>query len=83
MGDVRMVQRREGLGFACESSEPFGVTREESRQNFDRDVTIELGVPRAIDLAHATGANQRDDFVRAEAGSGGQTHKHQMNRCSL
>ena len=74
VSDVRMVQRREGLGFARETCEPFGVVREAIRQNLDRHVAIEVGVPRAIDLAHAAGADQRDDFIRAEASSGRQRH---------
>ena len=36
------------------------------RQDLDRDVPPQLGVARAIDLAHAAGAERRDDRVRAE-----------------
>ena len=37
-----------------------------------RDVAIELGVARAIDLAHAAFADLGGDFVDAEAGAGGE-----------
>lgn len=37
------------------------------RQNFDRNVTPELGVPRPIDFPYAAGTNELDDFVQAEA----------------
>jgi hypothetical protein len=35
--------------------------------DLDRDLAIQLRVARAIDLAHAAGAERRDDFVRAKA----------------
>ena len=73
--DVRMIQRREGLGFTRETGEPVLVTRQEIGQHFDGDVAIQLRVMGAIDLAHAARADQRDDFVRTEASSGGQTHE--------
>ena len=74
-GDVRMIQRREGLGFAREPGEPVGVAREEIGQDFDRDVAIELRIARAIHLAHAPGPEGGKDFVRAKACAGveGQT----------
>ena len=44
----------------------LGVGREVRRQDFDRDVAPELAVARAIDLAHAAGAERRDDCVGPE-----------------
>ena len=49
--DVRMVQRREGLGFALESRDALGISGEQLRQDLDRDVAIEPRVARTIDLA--------------------------------
>ena len=43
-------------------------------KNLDGDGAIEAGIDRAIDLAHAAGADRRDDFVRAEFGAGGERH---------
>ncbi|GMR22658.1 MAG: hypothetical protein BMS9Abin37_1022 [Acidobacteriota bacterium] len=63
-----MIERREQLGFALEPGEPVGVSRELIVQNFDRDVSTELGVARAIDGAHATGAEGLDDLVVPELG---------------
>ena len=65
-----MVQRGERLRFALEARQPLGIGGEAVRQDLDRDVAIELRVARAIDLAHAAGANDRDDLVGAEAGAG-------------
>ena len=39
-------------------------------EDLDRDVAPEARVATAIDLAHAAGADGRDDLVRTEAGSG-------------
>ena len=73
--DVGMIQRREGLRFAREPREPFGVAREDIGQHLDRDVAIQLRIARAIDLAHAAGAQGGEDLIRAEAKAGveGQT----------
>jgi hypothetical protein len=48
--------------------------RESLRQDLDRDVALELGVPRAIDLTHATHANPGANFIRAEPGARGKCH---------
>ena len=52
--DVRMVQRREEPCFALEPREPFGVAREERRENLDGDLATERRVPCPVHLAHAT-----------------------------
>jgi hypothetical protein len=36
------------------------------RQNFDRHIAPKPRIARAIHLAHATGAEQREDLVRAQ-----------------
>ena len=72
--DVGMVERRQHLRFAVEARQSLRVVGEDVRENFDRDVTVQLRVARPIDLAHAAGPEGGQDFVRAEAGSGGQGH---------
>ena len=69
--DVRMVQRREGLRFACEPREPIGIARERVGQDFDRDVAIQLRVARAIHLAHAAGAEAQRGFRTGRGGCRG------------
>ena len=66
LGDVGMVQRGEHFGFALETRQPFGVVCESFRQDLDRDVALEVGVGRAVHLAHAAGANLAGDFIGAE-----------------
>ena len=64
--DVGMVERRQQARFAREARPALGIGGEVRRQDLDRDVTPELGVACAIDLAHAAGAERGDDRVRAE-----------------
>ena len=47
---------RDGARFALESREPIGIGSEQVGQDFDRDVALELRVPRGVDRAHAPGA---------------------------
>ena len=68
--DVRMIQRGQHLGFAVEARKPLRIAGEGLWQNLDRDLALQLRVARAIDLAHATGAERGQDFVRAEARAG-------------
>jgi hypothetical protein len=56
--DVRMVEGGECLRFAFETHQTIRIARERLRQNLERDIAIELRVARAIDLAHATRAEQ-------------------------
>ena len=44
-------------------------------QDLDRDVAMELRVAGAVDLAHATFADLRGDFVDAETGASRQGHE--------
>ena len=65
-----MRERRDGFAFALEPRQPIGILRERRRQHFDRDESIETGVARFVDFAHAARADGGHDLVRAEAGSG-------------
>jgi hypothetical protein len=70
--DVRMIERGQRLRFAREAGESIVIGGERVRQDLQGDVAIELRVASAIHLAHATGADGRDDLVRAESGSWGE-----------
>ena len=73
--DVRVVQGCEGLGFAREPSKPVRIVRKRVREDLERDIAIQPGIARAIDLSHAPFADRRGDFVDAETSTGreGQT----------
>jgi hypothetical protein len=69
MADVRVIQRREDLGFALEAGQPVGVVREQLREHFQRDIAIELGVARAVDLTHAAATKRGDDLIKTDMGT--------------
>ena len=70
--DVRVIEGRQRLRFACEPRQPVGVAGERVGQDLQRDVAIELGIARAEHLAHPAGADAGDDFVDAEARTGSE-----------
>ena len=63
---VGMIEGAGRSRLLLESFQPVGICREGRRQDFDGDVPVELGVAGAIDLAHAAGAELRDDLVGAD-----------------
>jgi hypothetical protein len=73
-GDVRMVQRGEHLGLALEAAQAVRIEGEQLGQHLQRDITIQPGIARAIDLAHAADANGHDDFILTEPAPGRQRH---------
>ena len=71
-GDVGVIERCEHLCLALEPGQPIGIAREVIGQDLDRDLAVEPHVARAVDLAHAAGAERSEDLVRAEASVGGE-----------
>jgi hypothetical protein len=67
--DVGMVERRQRLRLALEARPPLGIRRQQIRQDFDRDVAIELDVAGAVDLAHSAGADLGLDPVMTNNGT--------------
>ena len=64
LADVGVVERRDRPRLALESLSVLG------RQLLDRHDALEPGIEGFVDLAHATSANSRLDFVRAETCAG-------------
>ena len=64
--DVRMIQRGYGPRFTLEAHQALRIARHFGGQNFQRHFAPQLGVGRAIDLTHATGANRGGDVVMGE-----------------
>jgi hypothetical protein len=73
-GDAGMIERRKDFGFAIEARETLRVARERLRQNLERNVAIQPGVARPINLTHAAGAKGLDDFVHTKTQTGSQGH---------
>ncbi len=64
-GDVGVVELGKQLRFALEALEALLVFREGCGQDLDRDVPLQLGVGRAVDLTHPALAQLGGDLVRA------------------
>ncbi len=65
-GDVGMVERGQDARLALEARQPVGIRGEHRRQHLDRDLAPEPRVARAIDLAHAAGANPLLHLINAD-----------------
>ena len=72
-GDVRMIQRSQEVRLVLEAGHAVLVGGEGFRQDLDRYVAAELGVPRAVHLAAR--AERSADLVRAETCAGRQAHR--------
>ena len=72
---IRVVERRQRLRLTLEAGHPLFVLREALGQHLDRHLALQLGVARAIHLAHAAGAERSDDLVRAEGAAGFELHR--------
>jgi hypothetical protein len=69
-----MIERGEHLRLAREACKAILIERELGGQHFERDVTRELRITRAIHLAHPACADRGEDFVRPEARASNQRH---------
>jgi hypothetical protein len=65
-GDVWMIEGGEQPRLALEPGDVFGVAGEETRQNLDRNIAPEPGVPRPVDLAHSSGADSSLKVIDAD-----------------
>ena len=70
-----MVQAGDRLRFTLEARSPDRVVGDAWREDLDGDVAVQPGVARAVDLAHAARADERDDFIRAEPSAGSRGHE--------
>lgn len=65
--NVRMRQRRNSFRFPLESPASIRIGRDACWQYLDRDVPAEPRVASPIHVAHASGANDAQDFVRTKS----------------
>jgi hypothetical protein len=72
--DVRMRESCYGTHLAVKACHRVGIGRQALWQDLDRDISAESGIPRSIHVAHATGTEGGDNFIRAEARSWGEGH---------
>ena len=71
-GDVRVIQRGEGFGFAQKACEPIVVSGQRWRQDLDRHLTLQLGIGSPVHLPHPAFANLGGNLVGAEASAGAE-----------
>ncbi len=69
-----MVQRGQHFGLALEPGEAVGILRDRFRQDLDGDGPLQAGVGGAIHLAHAAFAEEADDFMGSQTGTGRERH---------
>ena len=65
-----MGQRRDRLRLALEPGQRVGIGGDGLREDLDRDVPVQLRVPRPVDLPHPARAERREDLVGAETRPG-------------
>ena len=70
-----MIERRGRTRLQLESPQPVGVVGQLGWQQLQRDVTIEPGVAREIDLSHAAGTEERANDIPPETRAGWQSHR--------
>ncbi len=75
VGDIRVIQRGEQLRLAAKAGQTIAILGNEVGENFNGNVTIQLGIAGAVDLSHSTRAQWGDDFVWPEFCAWNQRHK--------
>ena len=68
--DIRMIERGENFGLSLKAGKPFRVAGDVRWKQLQRDLPLQHGVGRSVDLAHPAGSEQGDDFIRTEAKTG-------------
>jgi hypothetical protein len=76
MAMLGLVQGGKRPGFALEARDAIGIGDERFRQDFDRDIAIELRVARPVDFTHSARTDLRDDFTGAETSTDAQDHRN-------
>jgi hypothetical protein len=64
--DMRMVQTGDGSCFPFESLSPFRLLSWLLRKNLDSNDSVEAGIERSIDLAHAAASGQAEYRIRTK-----------------
>ena len=70
--DMGMIQCPKQARLTLEASPARRIDEEMSWKNLDRDVTSEVSVPSAVDVAHSTRPDGSEDAVGPDLGAGSQ-----------
>jgi hypothetical protein len=71
-----MVQRRSRARFPQQPRPRGAITEHARRQDLDRDVPVQALVMAVIHLAHATRAQERENFISAEPIAWSKAHRN-------
>ncbi len=66
VGDVPVLELREGESFLVKARPRRLVRKERRREHLDRDLALKPRVARPVDLPHPAGAERAQDFVRSQ-----------------
>ena len=66
LGDVRVVQRRQGLGLALKTGQTFGILGELGWKDLDRNLSVQVGVGGLVDLTYFPFTEWAGDLVGTE-----------------
>ena len=69
-----MVERRKDARFTLEAGQAIAIRADGVRQHLDRDLSSELGVAGAVNLAHSARPDRREDLVRTDPPTGLEAH---------
>src|SRR4029077_6813863 len=72
--NVWMVESRDGASFLLKPAQAVRVFHQCLGQDFDRNVTPQPRVPRAVNFAHSASTYRREDFVGTYFASNGESH---------
>ncbi len=70
-----MIEEPGGAGLLLEAAQARRVLGEVGGEDLDGDLAPQPRILRAVDLAHPTGAERRDDLVGAKPGADAQSHR--------
>src|SRR5262249_34942661 len=76
--DIGVVQGAWRLDVLLETTQPVGVLGEAGRQHLDGHLAANARVAGAVDLAHAAGAERRQNFVWTEPGGWSERHRYEF-----
>ena len=69
-----VVEGSQRARFPLKAGQSIGVRSEHLGQDLQSDIALQSRVTRAVDLAHPTRADHRDDLVRADPRARGEAH---------
>ena len=80
-GDIGVIEGGEQVRLAIEAGQAFRIAREDPRQDLDGDLSAQLRIVPAVDLAHAARAQPSLNLVGAELLTYDERMRHHHPLC--